>query len=135
LSLHAAGGVLVQCMPGGEEAAIIREAQHRMRTGAVYDALRAGPAVDDAMALARSVLGDVEATQIDTRPVQFRCHCSSERVADMLALLGVDELGAMIREDRPAEVFCNFCNQRYEVARAELERLRRDLERRPHGDS
>jgi redox-regulated HSP33 family molecular chaperone len=42
----------------------------------------------------------------------------------MLALLGTVDLDEMIAEDKPAEVVCNYCNTRYRIGRADLERIR-----------
>jgi molecular chaperone Hsp33 len=123
LELAATGGVLVQCLPGAEESPIVREAQHRMRTGALYDALAGGP--ESALELARAVIDpSLELELLDTRPIQFRCRCSAERVSDMLALLGAADLDAMIREDGGAEVVCNFCGETYRISKDQLERLR-----------
>lgn len=43
------------------------------------------------------------------RAVQFRCHCSRERSADMLCALGTAELRELLAEQGGAEVTCNFC--------------------------
>lgn len=130
LEIGAAGGVLVQAMPGGQ-AAIVREAQHRLRTGALFAALAGGPV--DAEALARAALGDVPFDVLDTRPVGFRCQCSRQRVTDMLRLLGPEDLEALIAEGRAAEITCNFCNERYEVPLEELEAVKKG--QAPHGAS
>jgi molecular chaperone Hsp33 len=64
---------------------------------------------------------------LDARPVRFHCPCSRERAGATLALLGAQELAAMILEDGKAEVICNFCRARHDFSEAELELIRRDL--------
>ena len=122
--IAASAGVLAQCMPGDAGTDRVRELQHRFRTGALYELLAGG--CDDAVTLARELLGDgaVDLEILETRPVRFHCPCSRERVEAMLELLGHAELSAMIRDDGRAEVTCNFCNERYEVSRGELETIR-----------
>jgi molecular chaperone Hsp33 len=118
-AIVAAAGILVQALPdaGAAAEALLRECQHRLRTGG----LRAAPGADP-VALARSIVGEGEDIELlDRRPLRFFCPCSLERVADMLATLGPSELEHMIAEGNPAEIHCNFCRQRYEVP---LDRLR-----------
>ena len=115
----SAGGVLVQCLPDGDVAAVAA-ARRRLRDGALHAALAAG--ADDAAELARRVAGDgIEV--LDERPVVFRCGCSRERVASALALVGAAELRSMLDEDGGAEVTCNFCRERYRLGREELLRM------------
>jgi molecular chaperone Hsp33 len=125
MAISASAGILAQCMPGGAGFERVRELQHRFRTGVLYDLLQ-GPEAGDAVALARALLGhDADALEVlETRPVRFHCPCSRERVNAMLELLGHAELTSMIKDDGRAEIFCNFCNERYEVSRAELEAIR-----------
>lgn len=46
-------------------------------------------------------------------PVCFRCSCSRDRVAEMLKMLGIDEVNAALEEQGSVEVKCEFCNERY----------------------
>lgn len=120
--VRAAGGVLIQAMPGAEADAI-RDAQHALRTGRLHELLAGGERSAAALSAALYTLGPLEVVGA-TRNVRFQCRCSPERIAEMLALLGTVDLDEMIAEDKPAEVVCNFCNTRYQVGRAELERIR-----------
>jgi molecular chaperone Hsp33 len=114
-----AGGVLVQCLPGGDVDAVAR-ARARLRGGAVFDALASGAA--DPASLARAALG-LEPEVLDVRRVRFRCPCTRERVTGALALCGEAELRDMLARDGGAEVTCNFCNTRYGLSGDELRRL------------
>lgn len=120
-AVRAAGGVLVQALPGGEPDAV-REAQHALRTGRLYEALRDGAGAE-MLAERIYTLGPLEHIG-EERAIRFRCRCSSERIGEMLALLGTVDLDEMIAENKPAEVTCNFCNTRYQIGREELEKIR-----------
>lgn len=126
--IAASGGILIQAMPGSEHATLIREVQHRLRTGLLYDVLAAGgAAAEDGEALARAVLAGLADDQlefIDRRPVRFFCPCTRERVDSTLAMLDDADLQAMIKEDGHAEVTCNFCGERYDVPGEDLEQIR-----------
>jgi molecular chaperone Hsp33 len=45
----------------------------------------------------------------------------------MLRALGAQELGAMLREQGGAEITCHFCNERWQIAGAELRQLLGEL--------
>jgi molecular chaperone Hsp33 len=116
-------GVLVQGLPGADEAAagVVRDAQHRLRTGALWKAAAAG---DDPAALAAAVVGPDETIQIlDQRETRFHCPCSRERVTGMIKMMSDSDLEAMIAQGQ-AEVVCNFCRERYEVSVEDMQALR-----------
>jgi molecular chaperone Hsp33 len=118
----AAGGILVQALPGGEPEAV-REVQHALRTGALYDLLREGERSAQGLAERLYSAQPIEVVGGE-RSVRFQCRCSAEKITQMLQLLGTVDLDEMIAEDKPAEVVCNFCNTRYEIGRSELELIR-----------
>ncbi len=121
-AVRSSAGVLVQALPGGDPESV-REVQHALRTGRLYDLLAAGER--DARALAGQ-LYVAEPLEIvgEERSVRFQCRCSRERIGDMLQLLTTVDLDEMIAEGKPAEVTCNFCNARYRIDTPELERIR-----------
>jgi molecular chaperone Hsp33 len=120
---RAACGLLVQTLPdaGAAGAELVRETQHRLRTGELYAALVAAAAAPEPIALATAVLGAGEALQVlDRREPRFSCPCSRERVKAMVKMLDAAELRGLIEAGRPAEIVCNFCRERYEIDLAEL---------------
>jgi molecular chaperone Hsp33 len=120
--VRAAGGLLVQALPDGD-AAPVRELQHALRTGRLYELLATGPL--SAREIAERMAPSLALESIGAeRPVRFACRCSERRIGDMLGLLSTVDLDELIAEDKPAEVTCNFCNRRFVVERAELERIR-----------
>ena len=125
-----AGGVLIQSMPDSpdEVKTVIREAQHLLRAGELYDLLAAGPQTPDS--LAKLVLGPyADGLEVqDTRELQFRCRCDRERVAAMLRGLGEMELDEMIAEGK-AEITCNFCADVYQFSVDELIEIRRSKQK------
>ena len=122
----AAGGVLAQIMPDSPEGtvSVLREAQHLLRTGELYDLLASGRA--DPLSIAQLILGPELGPQVevlDTRPLEFRCRCDRGRIDAMVAGLDMRDLDEMIEEGK-AEVICNFCGEVYRLTRDELVALR-----------
>ena len=59
----------------------------------------------------------------DAQPVAFSCSCSFHNVAQMLKILGRDEVRSILAERDIVEVHCEFCNQRYEFDRVDAEMI------------
>ena len=45
--------------------------------------------------------------------LEFSCTCSRGKVADMLLLLGQEEVASVVAEEGSLSVDCDFCNQQY----------------------
>ncbi len=136
----AAGGILVQALPplsldgsapvlALEPGEPLREAQHAVRVGAVWDVLKRGPIAPRDLAAA---VYPRPLEFLDERPLRFKCRCSMERVEESLALLGTVDLDELIAEGH-AEVTCNFCSTRWEVGADRLERVRAVVAKGPRG--
>jgi molecular chaperone Hsp33 len=134
-ALVSAAGVLVQALPGGRGVRAVLAGRAHLGDGALLRALAAAPR-GDAEGLVTRMLDDRgfgEATGalsvLESRPVRFHCPCTRDRAAASLTLLGAAELASMILEDGRAEVACNFCRARHDFSAADLELMRRELER------
>lgn len=57
----------------------------------------------------------------DAQQVSFRCTCSRESVANMFKMLGRGEVDSILQERETLEVYCDFCNQRYEFDKVDAE--------------
>lgn len=57
----------------------------------------------------------------EPQSVAFRCSCSRHNVGRMLQMLGQDEVRSILAERDTIEVFCEFCNQRYEFDKIDAE--------------
>ena len=49
----------------------------------------------------------------DERPIKFGCRCSRIKVADMLKMLGEEEVNSILLEKDAVETNCDFCGQIY----------------------
>ena len=119
-SVTAAGGYLIQLLPGAGEDVISKIEAGVARVGSVSHALESGL---DGEGLLRAVLSDFELEILETHPVEYRCYCSRERVSRALVSMGRQELSDLIQEQGRAELTCQFCDQVYRYTREELEEL------------
>ena len=119
-SVLAAGGYLIQLLPGADESMIEKIEKGVRGLGSVSKALLDGL---DAEGLLRAVLSDFELEVLERHNVEYRCYCSRNRVERALISMGREELSALIEEQGQAELSCQFCDKLYRFTRKELESL------------
>lgn len=119
-SVMAAGGYLVQLLPGADEDVIQRVEDGVAKLGPVTDALHSGA---DAEQLLRQLLEGQDPELLERRPVSYRCYCSRERVSRALISMGKQEMESLIEEQGGAELTCQFCDKVYHFTKDELQQL------------
>ena len=119
-TVQAAGGYLIQLLPGANDAVISAVERGIAKVGAVSAKLDQGISP---LALLQEVLGEFELEVLETTPVEYRCQCSRERVSRALISMGRRELEALIRDQGCAELTCQFCDKVYQFSKEELEQL------------
>jgi molecular chaperone Hsp33 len=115
-------GLLVQRLPGGDEAAV-EAVRGRIADGALRRALLAGAGPQDVIG---EVVGEGFDLLADTE-VAYRCGCSHERARVAVSALGAEGVGDVLAKEREAVITCEFCRARYVVTEPELEEIRRRL--------
>lgn len=125
-TVQAAGGYLIQLLPGADDAVISAVERGVARLGAVSARLDGGMAP---LELLREILAGFELEVLETAPIEYRCYCSEERVSRALISLGKDELDKLIREQGGAELTCQFCDKVYRYSADQLRSLRDGLDK------
>ena len=119
-SVRAAGGYIIQLLPGAGEDVISRVEAGVLAAGAVTGLLDKN---DDPEALLRTVLSDFQVEILETGPVEYRCYCSQERVERALISLGRKELESILAEQGGCELTCQFCDRIYRFSADRLREL------------
>ncbi len=123
-SIAAAGGLLIQAMPGHSPAEFARLAANIEGLPSLETLLTGGLTPEDI--LARSFTG-IEYEVLESEPLAFRCSCSRERSRQALKMLDYDDILALLIEGE-ATVDCHFCYARYEFNRDDLETILHEIE-------
>ena len=126
-SVKAAGGYLIQLMPGAGEDTIAKVEGGIMAAGPVSAILDRDP---DPEHLLRTVMSDFELKILETCPVSYKCYCSRQRVERALLSLGADELEGILREQGSCHMTCQFCDAVYDFERQQLEQLAADARKK-----
>lgn len=119
-SVTAAGGYLIQLLPGAGEEIISKIEAGVQAMGPVSRALADDM---DGEALLRAVLRDFSLEILEKHPVEYRCYCSRDRVSRALISMGKKDLAQLIQEQGQAELTCQFCDAVYHFSKEELELL------------
>jgi len=115
-SIAAAGGFLIQALPGADEG-VLQVLEGRLRDfPAMTSLLRDG--LTPAQILARLFEG-VPYTEQATTPLFFRCSCSRQQALNLIALLSSDERDAL-RHEAEVSITCEYCREVYRFSAAEL---------------
>ena len=118
--VEEAGGFIVQTMPDASEETISTIERNLTGIQSITQMLSQGLTPEDMMNI---VLKDLEPSILDKLEVGFECDCSKNRVAEVFAAIGKQELKAIIDEDKGAEVGCQFCESKYSFSEDELKEI------------
>ncbi len=116
-SVLAAGGYLIQLLPGAGEDVITKVEGGIYAAPSVTNILKDDP---DPANLLKTVLSDFELEILETEPIEYRCYCSRERTERALLSLGSAELESILREQGGAELTCQFCDRVHAFSGDEL---------------
>ena len=108
-SVKTAGGYVIQLLPGAPDSLLDRLEQNIAKAGAVTGILQN----TDAEGMIKLVLEGFEPKILEHTPISYKCYCSEERVSGAIAGIGKDELDEIIKDGKPIEVACQFCEKVY----------------------
>lgn len=116
----AAGGFMIQLLPGASEATISEIERRISEIPMVSKLIEQQEQPRDIL---NRLLGSENIRVLEEMPVKFHCPCTRERFSAGLMSIGVDDLQHLIDEDHGAEVVCHFCGEKFHFDEAELQSL------------
>jgi molecular chaperone Hsp33 len=108
---HSAAGMLLQLMPGQDTQQREEFWEYAVHLGQTIS--------DDELlmldneTILRRLYHETELRLYTARPVSFRCRCGVEKMKQILAVLGQEDVQQLLEEKGHVEVRCDFCNQQY----------------------
>lgn len=119
-TVKQAGGFIIQLMPDTADSVIDRLEEKLSAIKPVTSMLEEGMSPEDIL---NEVLGEFGVTIMDKVATEFYCNCSKERVEQALISVGKEELDSMIKDGKPIELNCHFCNTNYVFEIDEIKKL------------
>ena len=115
-TIRAAGGFIVQLMPGAPEELITKLEDNVFFMDQLTTVLDED-GVDEVVA---QVLKGMEPEIVERHGVEYRCYCSRDRVREALRGVGEAALREMIAAAEPIACSCQFCDAQYTFSPEEL---------------
>ncbi len=119
LSVKAAGGFLVELMPGAPEEYIDKLEDNIF----MMDQLTTILSEDGEEEVFAQVLKGMEYHLVGENEVTYKCYCSRERVSEALLSVGSAELEDMINSGETAHLSCQFCDTVYDFTPEDIDKL------------
>ncbi|NLC44751.1 MAG: Hsp33 family molecular chaperone HslO [Clostridiales bacterium] len=120
LSVKAAGGYIIQPLPGADESIISSIEKKINSLPSVTTMLDQGNSPEEILNI---LLGDFDLKIWEPTPLHFQCDCNRERLESVVLSLGREELTDIIQTDGQAELTCHYCNTEYQFNKDELTAL------------
>ncbi len=114
------GGLLIQLLPGADDATIDKIEQNVSTLDSVTTMLAKGMTALD---MCKTALQGFEVEVLDEFEVKYVCGCTREKIEGLIASMPAEEIQQMIDEDHGAEANCRFCNKQYLFTEEELKEL------------
>ena len=127
LSVSAAGGYLLQLLPGAGEETISRVEENIKKLPPVSTMIRQGMTPEQ---IAFAALDGFEPNILDEYEMGYVCDCSRARVERALISLGTKELGEIEAEGKPIEIGCQFCDKKYSFTPNDIKNLIKSIQSR-----
>ncbi len=112
----AAGGMIVEVLPGASDEAISALQENIARVTGVSHLLDEGGIPN----VVETVLAGFDRQVREVRPMRYRCRCSRERLLRHLVLLSADDRDYLREEDGAIDADCVFCGEHYRFIPDEL---------------
>ncbi|MCL0312889.1 Hsp33 family molecular chaperone HslO [Apilactobacillus sp. TMW 2.2459] len=120
-NIGAAGGYLIQVMPGASDDAISKLEKRLKSLPMISELILSKQKPEDILKL---IFGEDNLKILDNMPVQFKCDCSKQKFADKIIGIGSKEIESIIEEDHGAKVVCNFCQNVYDYSEDDLKAMK-----------
>ena len=133
-SVMAAGGMIIQMLPGADEAAVDALEEMLADLAPITTIVEEATAEADGQGEERilslmmdRIFGempeDYKVSGLEFRDLRWECDCSEERLEQVLMTIGEKDLSDIIEEDGQAELVCQFCCKKYHFDKEHLERI------------
>lgn len=124
-SCKAAGGFILQLMPGCDDETITKIENTLKNIKPVSEMVNDGLTPEEIIKLLSS---DEPYEILDKQDIFYKCPCNKDQYYRGIKSLGKKELQSIIDEIGSAEVTCNFCRKTYKFKRPELEEMIKEID-------
>ena len=117
LSVSAAGGFIIQMMPGADELAADLLSYRLEEIPSITELISKGKTIEEIL---EYIFEEMDLKIIGNMNPKFKCDCSRERVEKALISIGMEDLNELYQEGKSEELKCHFCNKQYIFTREDI---------------
>ena len=117
LSIKAAGGFIVQMLPGADELLADVITYRLEEIPPITTLISEGKTIEEIL---EYIFDGMDLKILEGMKPEYKCDCSRERVEKALISIGKDDLQELYDEGKSEEIVCNFCNKKYEFSHDDI---------------
>lgn len=115
ISVRAAGGLMVQAMPGASDQVLELLEKNIIASGNISSLIDRRSSLEE---IASVLLKGIPFSVVEEMDLFYSCNCQRERMLAILSTLSWEELEGF--KDEQVEIVCHFCNTRYSFEYEEI---------------
>lgn len=120
LSIKAAGGFIVQMMPGADELLADVITYRLQEIPPISTLISEGKSIEEILEF---IFDGMDLKILDSMNPEYKCDCSRGRIEKALISIGKETLQEIYDDNKTEEVVCHFCNKKYEFTHEEIGKL------------
>ncbi len=120
LSIKAAGGFIIQMMPGASEFLADVITYRLEEIPSITSMIDKGMTIEEILEF---VFEDMDLKIYDSLTPTYKCDCSRERIERVLMSIGKNDLQEIYDDGKTEEVLCHFCNKSYEFKPEDIKKI------------
>lgn len=110
LSISAAGGFIIQMMPGANELVADLITYRLQEIPSITEMISKGMSIEEIL---NFIFDDMDLKILESMEPSYKCDCSKERVERAFISIGEKDLQELYDEGKEEELKCHFCNKSY----------------------
>lgn len=114
------GGLLIQVLPGADQAAVDRLEHNVSELKPVTTMLAKGMTIEE---MCQTALKGFEMEVLDEFQIGYVCNCSKERVERAISTLKPEDILSLADKSGFAEAKCQYCGHTYRLSEQDLKRI------------
>ncbi|WP_294405958.1 Hsp33 family molecular chaperone HslO [uncultured Clostridium sp.] len=123
LSIKAAGGFIVQMLPGADELLADVITYRLEEIPPITTLISEGKTIEEILEF---IFDGMDLRILEDMKPEYKCDCSRERVEKALISIGKDDLQELYDDGKTEEIVCNFCNKKYEFSHDDIGEILKD---------
>lgn len=124
LSIKAAGGFIIQMMPGASEFVADIITYRLQEIPPITTMISEGKSIEDIL---KYIFEDMDLRILEDMKPEYRCDCSRERVEKALISIGRKDLNEIYEDGKSEQIVCHFCNKAYEFTHEDIGEILKNI--------